>query len=144
MPVINIFEKSDLQYPFHLIHIPLKKIGAWETAAMNLLICINFKSLLYLQTIIHETFAIRLTDCSSVIESCDSHAVVGGFLLYHKPQSPSSTASLQLTQMTLSNCVHFWSVYTCILKHQMLIFPPPPEGSDSCSYFFPEGLSLSP
>lgn len=149
MPVISIFENSDLQYLFCLIHIPLKKIRAWETAAMNSLISINFKLLQYLQTVwkilgnIYETFAVRLTDCSSVIESCDIHAVVGGLLLYHKAQSPSSTASLPLTQLTPSNCVHLWlCIY--ISKHQILTFLPPPEESDSCSYFFPEGLYRSP
>lgn len=115
MPAISGFEKSNILSTLFIFlwrKLEPGKLLLWIFSSVLIsnyyCICRQYKKNIY------ETFAIRLTDCSSVIESCDSHAVVGGLLLYHKPQSPSSTASLPLTQMTPSNCVHFW---LCIHMH---------------------------
>lgn len=91
---------------------------------MNLLFHTNFKLLLHLQTVyniltnIYETFAIRLTDWYTVIESCDVCAVMVRLQLYHKEvQGPSSTGSLPLTQWPLVIVCTFGSVRTHISKH---------------------------
>lgn len=100
--------------------------------------CSVLQTVYEILTNIYETFAVRLTDCSTVIESCDVYAVVARLQFYHKEvQGPSSTGSLPLTEAP-SNCVHFWLCIHMHFKTLNACLPPPAPGeSDSCSYFCP-------
>lgn len=109
IPVSGIFEKSDLECLFHLMSFIILwrkvepgKLLLWVFSSMPISnYCSILQTVYEILTNIYETFAVRLTDCSTVIESCDVYAVVARLQFYHKVQGPSSTGSLPLTQRPL-------------------------------------------